>query len=102
MVPRRSESERGKASWRLNIYGWTGRDVVGQLTFTLRRPKRLGRARREEENLSSGRHGGRLGGWWKGAREGLVRQNCEGSISRSAGARIKTVERKGTVFGPIC
>jgi hypothetical protein len=62
MVPTRSESERGKAGWRLNIYSWTGRDVVSQLTFMLWRPKRLERARRQEENLSGGRHGGRLGG----------------------------------------
>jgi hypothetical protein len=51
-----------QSGWRLNIYGWTGRDVVSQLTFMLRRPKRLERAQRQEENLSGGRHGGRLGG----------------------------------------
>lgn len=103
MVLTRSESEHGKASWRLNIYGRTGRDDVSQLTFMLRRPKRLGRARREEENLSISRHGGRLGGGWKGrGGEGLVRQNCEGSISGPAGARIKTVERKGVPFLDPC
>ena len=85
MVPTRSESERGKAGWRLNIYGWTGRDVVSQLIFMLRRPKRLGRAQREEENLSGGHHGGHLGGGWKGVGEGLVRQNCGGSISGPTG-----------------
>jgi hypothetical protein len=98
MVPTRNESERGKAGWRLNIYGRTGRDVVSQLTFMLPCSKRLGRARREEENLSSGR----LGRGWKGAGEGLVRQNCEGSISGPAGARIKTVERKGVPFLDLC
>jgi hypothetical protein len=61
MVPTRSESERGKAGWRLNIYSWTGRDVVSQLTFMVQRPKRLGRARRQEENLSGGRLGGGRG-----------------------------------------
>jgi len=26
-------SERGKAGWRLNIYGWTGGDVISQLSL---------------------------------------------------------------------
>jgi hypothetical protein len=34
--------------------------------------------------------------------EGLVRQNCEESISRPAGARIKPVERKGEQFVDPC
>lgn len=97
----RSESERSKAGWRLNIYGWRGRDVVSQLIFMLRRPKRLGRARREEENLTGGRHGGRPGGGWKGAGEGLVRQNREGSISGPAGARIKRGQERRAVFGTL-